>query len=158
MVWSNAQASLISLLSTSKVTALMQNDCVSPWMNHPHPYIPHSAPCSHFSDSTPPFSLHWCSSSSPCHHDDHPDQWCGCQYWFSDSLSVGCFILCIATSFTDWLHLHADWLDVSSSIMNTDMLIFWITTGYWYMTILLILHNTIFPFIWSFRVCMHSSL
>lgn len=76
----------ISLPATHTATALMQNDLVALWMNHPHLKLPHSAPCSHFSDSTLSLSLHWCSSSSPCHHD--PDEWWGCRYGFADSLHL----------------------------------------------------------------------
>lgn len=71
-----------------RATALMQRDRVAPWMNCPPSNLPHSAPYSRSSDSTPSFSLHWYSSSSPCHHD--PKDWCGCQffliYWLPSSL------------------------------------------------------------------------
>lgn len=135
----------------------MPNDRVAPWMNRPPPNLPRSAPCSHSSDSTLSFSLHWCSSPSPCHH--NPDERCGCQYWFADSLSLSLVLSVeVFLSFTtslrhpnlSWLlflplsavtnHLaaprpwpqsHADWPDVPSLIMNISILIRWTTIAGW---------------------------
>lgn len=137
--------SLIYLQATHKATAaLRQNDLVAPWMKLPPPNLPHSAPCSHFSDSTLSFSLHWCSSSSPCHHE--PNEWRGCQCQFADSSSQWRFLFHslhyrspsakpLLTFISSALsnkspcsphprpQSHADWPDVPSLIMNISIII-----------------------------------